>query len=246
MPFVRLIAIYVVVILAVLGVFKREAVVAMLSGSQEEETLPPIPAMPETSGQQDEAEPAPAAAPQAPETAPVRSSQHAAEPAVEPAARTVKLVPPTPPTETGSAADNGSSEQQAQGAPGPVAPSAAVAGDARVGTAAARAEQRQSADMVSRWNEARQAYWRGDLARAEGLYVALLEDFPDQADLAGELGNIYFTQGKLDMAAEFFERAGVGLLRSGNKARAMSVVGVLRGIAPDRATALAARISDGG
>ncbi len=55
---------------------------------------------------------------------------------------------------------------------------------------------------------ARQAYWQGRLDEAERLYQTLARQYPDNPDLVGELGNVYWQQGKQEAAfAVYFEAA---------------------------------------
>ncbi len=90
--------------------------------------------------------------------------------------------------------------------------------------------------------KAREAWWRGDLVRAETLYLQLAQDPDAPADVLGELGNLYFAQRKYAAAARYYERAGMKLIGDGNPGAAMALVGVLQGIDPARAASLRAAI----
>ncbi len=85
---------------------------------------------------------------------------------------------------------------------------------------------------------ARQAYWNGDAAKAEELYKSLAAEFASKADVQGELGNLFFTQRRMDEAAEHFFNAGKLSLEAGNFPQAQAMIGVLQGIAPAKANDL--------
>ncbi len=88
---------------------------------------------------------------------------------------------------------------------------------------------------------ARQAYWRGDLAGAEEQYKALLAAFPAEVDVRGELGNLYYSRGRYDEAAVYYGEIGDIALRAKNMTLALSMMGVLQQIAPQKAADLRAR-----
>ncbi len=134
----------------------------------------------------------------------------------KPAAEAVPLTPPTPtpvPTTTALA------EPQPQAQP-----------------------QEKSAspkdDATRRQNAARAAYWKGDSKTAEKLYKALIADFPNRVDFAGELGNIYYSSGRVKLAAPYYKRVARDLLATGQTARAQAMLSVLQAIAPQMADEL--------
>lgn len=75
--------------------------------------------------------------------------------------------------------------------------------------------------------EARAAYWDGRLDDAESRYLELLQRRPEDADLFGELGNLYLSQGLDGRAADAYYAAGVRLTRQGDFARARQVADLL-------------------
>ncbi len=85
---------------------------------------------------------------------------------------------------------------------------------------------------------ARQAYWNGDAAKAEKLYKSLAAEFSSKADVQGELGNLFFTQRRMDEAAEHFFNAGKLSVEAGNFPQAQAMIGVLQSIAPAKANDL--------
>ncbi len=98
-------------------------------------------------------------------------------------------------------------------------------------------------DLHSRWNDARNLYWQGDAAGAEAQFKTLVTDFPQEPDIMGELGNIYFSQTRYAEAATYYHMAGVLLVKAGNVPKTMAVIGVLQSIAPDKATDLRSQIA---
>lgn len=105
---------------------------------------------------------------------------------------------------------------------------------------AAQSEAAAPASMEDRLAEARKVYWSGDVAAAEVAYIALAADFPNEADIKGELGNLYYSSGKYTEAADYFHQAGKLLMADGKTQQAVSLVGVLQAIAPEKAADLRA------
>ena len=91
---------------------------------------------------------------------------------------------------------------------------------------------------------ARQAYWQGDLARAETLYAALAKDAPGNPDVIGEYGNILFAQKRFDAAGEAFLATGRLLAKNGQTKQIHPLIGVLQNIAPQKAATLRALIGN--
>jgi hypothetical protein len=59
--------------------------------------------------------------------------------------------------------------------------------------------------------QARRLYWNGEFEAAETAYVELLARFPGDADLFGELGNLYRGMGRPDQARDAYYAAGLRL-----------------------------------
>ncbi len=91
--------------------------------------------------------------------------------------------------------------------------------------------------MESAWLEARRSYWAGE-ADAEKSYLALIERFPEQADLRGELGNIYIKSGRREQAASQFYSAGLSLIKSNQKEKAVKVINLLDDLDPAKSAML--------
>ena len=183
MPFVRLIAIYIIVGLAIFAFFKRDAIMALISGPEAEVTM---------AAEREEA-PMVEAASEPEITAPAVESTPA--PVFAPAETAVINTSPAGPT----------------------------------------------ADMETRWAEARQAFWNGDKDKAEVLYKALAAEFRDEAGIAGELGNLYYNSGRRAEAANQFHSVGLIALKDGDSVQVRSMIGILQSIAPDLAADLKAR-----
>lgn len=86
---------------------------------------------------------------------------------------------------------------------------------------------------------AREAYWLHDHREAESLYRQLIALDPDNPDGYGELGNLYFTQGKWEEAASVYFEAGSRLARTGHIMEAENLLDVIRGLESPRADELA-------
>ncbi len=207
MPFLRLVIIYIVVILAALLVFKRDQVMALMGmsgGGAETEMAAPAD------------EPAKLAEPVA--DTPATSEPEATTDAVAQIEATTTTEQPSKyPTET----------------------------TAQIGTPAdpTPTVSAPTADIQSRLAEARQTYWNRDLAKAETLYKSLVVDAPTNADIKGELGNLYFAQRRMNEAAQMYHQTGLQLIIDGNTQQIMPLIGVLQSIAPDKAADLHSRLS---
>ena len=160
MPFLRLVIIYIVVILAAVLFFKRDSVMTMLgmsSGGAELAATADEPAkIAEPVAQTETETTSDASSTTATETAPQSDATTAAQPPKYPTNETAQIVAPAAPAE-------------------PTATTAASGAD----------------DIQTRLDEARQAYWNRDLKGAEARYKGLIDAAPDNADIKGELGNLY-------------------------------------------------------
>jgi len=90
---------------------------------------------------------------------------------------------------------------------------------------------------------AREAYWLRDFDTAEQQYQALIQLEPQNPDGYGELGNMYFSQGKWPEAAAAYYEAGVRLLDEGLIVQARQMVEVIRGLNGSQADELDAKIA---
>lgn len=91
---------------------------------------------------------------------------------------------------------------------------------------------------------AREAYWLRDYATAEQKYQAMIELDPNNPDGYGELGNMYFSQGKWDLASAAYFEAGKRLADEGLLTEAQQLVDVLKGLQGPQADELAQYIAD--
>lgn len=99
--------------------------------------------------------------------------------------------------------------------------------------------------LVARWHKAREVFSQGSPADAAVLYEALTADFPRNADLHGEAGNLYYNLGQFSEATTHYFAVGVISARKGDMQMARNMMGVLRQIAPAKAAELGAVLSAG-
>jgi tetratricopeptide (TPR) repeat protein len=83
-----------------------------------------------------------------------------------------------------------------------------------------------------------------DYDTAEAKYLALTGLEPDNPDGYGELGNMYFSQGKWDQAATAYYQAGVRLVGQGLLTQAEELLAVIRGLNGANADELEQKITD--
>ena len=167
-----------------------------------------------------------------------------AKPTSTPAASTAKPVVATAPAAPVPAAP----------APAPAAPKAVAAATAPApapaapvtpaapAKAAAPAPAPVASDPVDR---ARAAWSRGDVSGAIRAYEEAIAARPDDIPLNGELGNVYWTSGRLADAARVYHRAALAMIAAGRGADATQLVDPIRkgdaGLADDLAARLAAK-----
>jgi hypothetical protein len=77
---------------------------------------------------------------------------------------------------------------------------------------------------------AREAFWLHNYDDAEKNYRALTELEPQNPDGFGELGNMYFSQGRWEEAAAAYFEAGTRLISEGRLDAARELVNVIRGL----------------
>jgi len=93
------------------------------------------------------------------------------------------------------------------------------------------------------WINARKSFHRGDFESSINSYEQLISKTRDNFDAYGELGNVYFNQGKMKQAAGSYYEAAVILVRLGQLQRAGSLVGMLSSMDQEKAKELQALIS---
>ena len=90
--------------------------------------------------------------------------------------------------------------------------------------------------------KARESFWLRDFDAAEQHYRKFTQIDPDNPDGYGEMGNMYFSQGRWDEAAASYYEAGTRLLNEGRVVQARQLVEVIRGLNSPRADELDAQL----
>ena len=158
----------------------------------------------------------------------------AEQPAEEPAET---MAPPAMETSALTAAtDDSQGVAETQETPADVEPATAAADT----TATDTGESETPYNVLAK---AREAYWLRDFATAEQQYKKLTQLEPANPDGYGELGNMYFSRGMWDEAANAYYEAGVRLLDEGLIVQARQMVDVIRGLNGNQADELDARIN---
>ncbi len=160
----------------------------------------------------------------------VAEEQAAAEPVETMAAPAVEAAAPT------AAADDTTAVTDTQAAPADVEP-------ATTDTDTATADSGEPETPYNVLAKAREAYWLRDFATAEQQYKKLTQLEPANPDGYGELGNMYFSRGMWDEAANAYYEAGVRLLDEGLIVQARQMVDVIRGLNGNQADELDAQIN---
>jgi len=105
----------------------------------------------------------------------------------------------------------------------------------------------QPVDAGQVLNAARKLFWSGDLQASEKLYLDLANRNEANADTYGELGNVYYTQGKWKQAGEAYYEAALRLLPQKNNTqvndRLSYLLRVIEGLDTESAEKLKSKIS---
>ncbi len=96
--------------------------------------------------------------------------------------------------------------------------------------------------LTAAWRAAREAFNAGK-PDAIDAYKSLLRTYPDVPDLAGELGNIYYSAGKWREASETYYEAAQRYLKSPQPGYAACLLDVLRNLRSPEAERLAPQIT---
>lgn len=181
------------------------------------------------------AAPAPAAAPAAP-----------AAPAT-PAAPQASTAPSAPASPSAAAPAEPESKPAAAEKPAAApAKAAAVEAEKPAAPPAAAADNIAPGNPVEALRkgiaDAREAYVAGK-PEAVSAYAELARRFPDSPDVTGELGNIFYQQGKMAEAGEQFYETALRLVRAKQEPRAACLIDVVRKLKPERARDLDALIT---
>lgn len=92
------------------------------------------------------------------------------------------------------------------------------------------------------WITARKSFYQRNYSLSEQSYMDVIASTKDNFDAYGELGNVYFNQGKKKQAAEaYFEAASI-LVSKGQHQRAKSLLGIIRSLDRNKANKLQALI----
>lgn len=86
---------------------------------------------------------------------------------------------------------------------------------------------------------ARTAFNQGDTKSSEKLYLELIQLDNDNPDTYGELGNVYYSQGKWDEAGQTYYEAAVRLIDEGNYNQVVYLQRVIKGLNTEYAEKLA-------
>jgi tetratricopeptide (TPR) repeat protein len=85
---------------------------------------------------------------------------------------------------------------------------------------------------------ARATWHQGNHDKAISMYLELMREFENHPDFAGELGNIYFSKGEIDMAIKAYSEAYVRLLKNNDQERAEQVLGIIYNLDQEQAAML--------
>lgn len=88
------------------------------------------------------------------------------------------------------------------------------------------------------WVKARKSYYQRNYEESEKSYQSVIDNTEDNFDAYGELGNVYFNQGKKQQAANAYFEAAAILVRKGQRNRARSLIGLLRNLDKSKADEL--------
>ena len=86
----------------------------------------------------------------------------------------------------------------------------------------------QGDDIRENWIAARKSFYQRKYDLSEQNYQKVIDSTEDNVDAYGELGNVYFNQGKNEQAASAYFEAAAILVRKGQMDRARSLMGLLR------------------
>jgi tetratricopeptide (TPR) repeat protein len=86
--------------------------------------------------------------------------------------------------------------------------------------------------------DARKAFYKRDYAASVAAYKELIAKDKDNFDALGELGNVYFTQGEMQQAADAYYRAATIMVSQGKAQRAASLIGFLASVDAEKAKKL--------
>ena len=88
------------------------------------------------------------------------------------------------------------------------------------------------------WIVARKSFYQRNYKLSEQSYLKVIDASKNNYDAYGELGNVYFNQGKNQQAASAYYEAAAILVRQGQVNRARSLIGLLRHLDKSKAIEL--------
>ena len=97
----------------------------------------------------------------------------------------------------------------------------------------------------SSWITARKSFFQRKYELSEQSYQKVIDNTTDNYDAYGELGNVYFNQGKKQQAASAYYQAASILVRKGQAGRVRSLMGLLRQLDSEKAKQLQALMDSG-
>ena len=89
---------------------------------------------------------------------------------------------------------------------------------------------------------ARKAFNQGDMIESERFYIELTQLDNDTPDIFGELGNVYYSQGKWAKAGQAYYDAAERLIAIGNYEQVTYLQQVIKGLSPEHAEKLSQRM----
>ncbi len=100
-------------------------------------------------------------------------------------------------------------------------------------------DETQQGDIIrTSWIVARESFYQRKYELSEQNYQKIIDSTEDNFDAYGELGNVYFNQGKNEQAASAYFQAAAILVRKGQVNRALSLMGLLRHLDKSKANEL--------
>ena len=103
-----------------------------------------------------------------------------------------------------------------------------------------------SISVKESWITARKSFYQRDYEKSIQSYQEVIDNTEDNFDAYGELGNVYFNQGKKQQAASAYFEAAAILIKKGQVNRAQSLMGLLRHLDKAKAEELQALIESAG
>ncbi len=101
---------------------------------------------------------------------------------------------------------------------------------------------KSSNSVKESWITARRSFYQRDYDKSIQSYQDVIDNTEDNFDAYGELGNVYFNQGKKQQAASAYFEAAAILIKKGQVNRAQSLMGLLRHLDKTKADELQALI----